>query len=573
MHNIKFTYIGAIGNKKNNMIKKIKLKFGSSSSKPALETDLTPITVFVGPNNSGKSKMLFEIEEFCKKGVINTQNVILSELIFSPLQDPQNEIHKYTLTPNTNEALAPNQIIFGDSKHRNQLNKNELAKYFSDVLTYRQHLCIFYLTFNTLRIGGGNRITLINEQAGGDLQAQPQNSLQVLFRDNSKRQEVRRIIYDAFKKYFVIDPTNLGKLRIRLSEIAPLDDIQEQGLHQSAVEFHNNALDITLASDGVKAFTGIITTIIAGDPRVILIDEPEAFLHPSLASNLGKEISNSVNGSFKNLFVSTHSANFLMGCIQSGVPINIVRLTYSNNSPTARILPSDKVLNLMRHPLLRSIGVLNGLFYEYVIVTEADSDRAFYQEINERLLMFEPNKGIPNCLFLNAQNKQTVHEILRPLREMGIPCAAIVDVDVIKEGGTVWSNLLSSANIPNVTIQSTATSRGYIKSKFDTIGKNFKTQGGVDVLGDQDKEACNNLFDQLDEYGIFAVRKGELESWLKPLGTKSGHSPEWLIEIFEKLGEDPSSPTYIKPTNGDIWDFILKIKTWFINPTKKGIPE
>ncbi|WP_353096633.1 ATP-dependent nuclease [Empedobacter brevis] len=555
------------------MIKKIELKFGSSEKRTPLETDLTPITVFVGPNNSGKSKLLLEIEEFCKKGKINTKDVILSELKFSEIIDKEAEIQKHTLTPTERETLAPNQIIYGGSKIRNKVDKNQLFQFLSDIESYREYFCSFYLSFNTLRLGGGNRISLINEQSGGDLQGQPQNILQVLFQNNSKRQEVRRIIYDAFKKYFVIDPTKLGHLRIRLSEKPPIDDIQERGIHQDAVDFHNNALDIVLASDGVKAFTGIITTIIAGDPKVILIDEPEAFLHPSLASNLGKEVSNSVNGSSKNLFVSTHSANFLMGCIQSGVPINIVRLTYSNNTPTARILPSEKVLKLMRHPLLRSTGVLNGLFYEYVIVTEADSDRAFYQEINERLLAFEPSKGIPNCLFLNAQNKQTIHEILRPLREMGIPCAGIVDVDVVKEGGKVWTNLLSSANVPDVTIKSTNISRGHLKTAFDTKDVNFKTNGGIEVLGQADKEACNNLFDQLDEYGIFAVRKGELESWLKPLGTTASHSPEWLIEIFEKLGEDPSSETYVKPSTGDIWDFIYKIKTWFSNPTRKGTPE
>ncbi len=555
------------------MIKKIQLKFGSSTTKPPLETELTPITVFVGPNNSGKSKLLLEIEDFCKRGKINTKDVILTDLVFSDIKDKEAEIQKHTLTPSINETLAPNQIIFGNSNVRNKINKDQLYQFLSDIKTYKEYFCSYYLSLNTLRLGGGNRINLIIEQGGGDLQGQPQNILQVLFQNNIKRQEVRRIIYDAFKKYFVIDPTKLGKLRIRLSDKPPTDDIQERGIHQDAVDFHNKALDINLASDGVKAFTGIITTIIAGDPKVILIDEPEAFLHPSLASNLGKEVSNSVNGSFKNLFVSTHSANFLMGCIQSGVPINIIRLTYSNNSPTARILPSEKVLKLMRHPLLRSTGVLNGLFYEYVIVTEGDADRAFYQEINERLLAFEPNKGIPNCLFLNAQNKQTIHEIVRPLREMGIPCAAIVDVDVVKEGGTVWTNLMSSANMPSFTIQSTGTSRGQIKSAFDAKGINFKTKGGVDVLDSQEKEACNNLFDQLDEYGIFAVRKGELESWLKSLGTSANHSPEWLIEIFEKLGEDPSSPTYIKPSSGDIWDFMFKIKTWFSTPARKGTPE
>lgn len=555
------------------MISKLKIKFGSTPAKPPLETDVTPITVFVGPNNSGKSKVLIEIQNFCNNGNVSTTDVILNELVFTPLLDPDGEINKHTLPPSQNEFVQPNHIIYGKGIWRNQVDRNSLLKFLTNPTTQRQQYCSYYVSFNTIRIDGGSRIDLIQPQPAGDLQAHPQNSLSVLFKDNVKRKEVRRIIYDAFKKYFVIDPTNSGHLRIRLSDTEPVNEIQERGLHEDAIEFHRKALEITNASDGVKAFTGIITTIIAGDPKVILIDEPEAFLHPSLASNLGKEVSNSVNGSFKNLFVSTHSANFLMGCIQSGVPINIVRLTYSNNSPTARILPSDKVLKLMRHPLLRSTGVLNGLFYEYVIVTEADSDRAFYQEINERMLAFDPSKGIPNCLFLNAQNKQTIHEILKPLREMGIPCAAIVDVDVVKEGGKVWTNLLSSANVPAVTIQATGISRGHIKSAFDAKGVNFKTNGGVEVLDIPEKEACNNLFDQLEEYGIFTVRKGELESWLKPLGASASHSPEWLIEIFEKLGEDPLSATYVKPSTGDIWDFIFQIKTWFSNPTRKGTPE
>ncbi|MBK9168926.1 MAG: hypothetical protein IPM24_15855 [Bryobacterales bacterium] len=104
----------------------------------------------------------------------------------------------------------------------------------------------------------------------------------------------------------------------------------------------------------------------------------------------------------------------------------------------------------MRH-LLRSTGVLSGLFYEFVVVTESDADQAFYQEINERLLQFKPEWGIPNCLFLNAQNKQTVQTLLRPLRKLGIPAAGVVDVDVLKEGGANWTNLLSSAHLPQLS--------------------------------------------------------------------------------------------------------------------------
>jgi len=258
-----------------------------------------------------------------------------------------------------------------------------------------------------------------------------------------------------------------------------------------------------------------------------------------------------------------------MGCIQSGAPVNIVRLTYRGGIPTARVLSNENILPLMRHPLLRSTGVISGLFYEFVVVTEADADRAFYQEINERLLRHQPDMGISNCLFINAQNKQTVKTIIKPLRELGIPAVGIVDIDILKDGGEVWTGFLESSFVPELEHQSLANLRQAIKQKFD--GKNMKRDGGVEILSDGDKEAANNLFDKLAEYGIFAVRRGELESWLPNLGA-TGKTPSWLITVFEKMGEDPESADYLMPSNDDVWSFLGEIKKWFTNPTRKGIP-
>ena len=210
----------------------------------------------------------------------------------------------------------------------------------------------------------------------------------------------------------------MGFLRIRLSSRPPSDESEEKGWNSVSKSFHSAATLISDASDGVKAFVGMLTTLIAGDPKVILIDEPEAFLHPSLCARLGKEITSALTGTNRRLFVATHSASFLMGCVHSGAEINIVRLTYDYTNATARLLAKDKLTPLMRNPLLRSIGVLDALFYNTVIVTEADADRAFYQEINERLLFAKDSRGIEGCLFLNAQNKQTIWDIVRPLREL-----------------------------------------------------------------------------------------------------------------------------------------------------------
>jgi len=422
-------------------------------------------------------------------------------------------------------------------------------------------------------LDGRERIMLVKEQEAGDLVQKPSlTSLQVLFHDHIKREEVRRIVYDAFGFYFVIDPTKLGYLRIRLSPKAPASDIEEQGLHPKAVQFHSTAEPIEQASDGIKAFVGIITAIIAGDPTVILIDEPEAFLHPALSFKLGKEVSQASSKSEKRLFVSTHSPHFVMGCIQSGTPVNIVRLTYRDEVATARVLKSEDLLTLMRNPLLRSTRVLEGLFYEFVVVTESDTDRAFYQEINQRLLDHKPKWGIPNCLFLNAQNKQTVSTILTPLRNLGIPSAGIVDIDALKDGGTTWTNFLEGGFVPQLTRNSLASLRSEVNNKLKATNKDMKRDGGLELLADNDREAANNLCAQLQEYGLFIVKKGEVESWLPNLAI-SGHGPSWLVDIFQKMGTDPEQSDYVLPSDDDVWSFMAEVKNWLSNPSRKGIPS
>jgi hypothetical protein len=315
----------------------------------------------------------------------------------------------------------------------------------------------------------------------------------------------------------------------------------------------------------------MVTEIMAGDPAVVLVDEPEAFLHPSLASKLAQEVARAALSADKRVFASTHSPQFVMGCIQSGSPVNIIRLTYRDGVATARILPSDEILELMRHPLLRSTGLLSGLFYEFVVVTESDADRAFYQEVNERLLQFKPEWGIPNCLFLNAQNKQTVETLLKPLRKLGIPAAGVVDIDVLKEGGVSWTKLLSSAGISQLSHDSLCTLRASVKKAMDATGQNMKRDGGLSILRGAEREAAEDLLNQLRQYGIFVIQGGELESWMKGLGA-TGHGPSWLIDIFERMGEDPSNADYVRPSADDVWAFVRDVRSWLVDSARKGIP-
>lgn len=556
------------------MFSKLKIKFGSSPGQADLEIDPTKLTIFIGPNNSGKSLILRELLQFCGGESYNSfkiiKEVILQDynyeeeilrFVVSQDEDPDNPIHENNIRVKNFRGATSDF----DRQHFNSILGNAAGNF--------QQFCIYFLSWMIYSLDGTSRLQMTDNQAISNLKA-PTTLFGILFIDDNKRREVRRILYAAFKKFFVLDPTSGGSLQIRFSDTEPEAGL-ERSLSDENIEFNRRAQPIQSMSDGVKAFVGIVVNLITDESKAVLIDEPEAFLHPSLSFMLGKEIGNILNGNDnKKAFVATHSANFLMGNVQSGIPTNIVRLTYSNNIPTARLLHHDRISELMRNPLLRSIGALTGLFYEFVVITEADSDRAFYQEINERLLQFDSTRGIQNCLFLNAQNWQTIHQIMKPLREMGIPCAAIVDVDVVKVGGQDWGSLMDGAFLPQVTRQGTETQRSRLKEKFDLKGGDFKRNGGLGFLDDQlDQQAGHDLFNNLGEYGIFVVREGELEDWLSTLEIPKGHKSKWLVEMFEKMGSDPTSNDYVRPADGDVWDFIASLKTWFANPVKRGIPN
>jgi hypothetical protein len=68
-----------------------------------------------------------------------------------------------------------------------------------------------------------------------------------------------------------------------------------------------------------------------------------------------------------------------------------------------------------------------------------------------------------------------------------LPVAGIVDIDILKEGGVVWSDFLNSGSIPKIEKDSLASMRGALKDKLDGTGKDMKRDGGINILNDTDE--------------------------------------------------------------------------------------
>lgn len=112
------------------MIKNIKLKFGRAEGLNPESIAAMPITVFVGPNNSEKSKILTEIQQFCTSGNRNSNNVIIDSIELSSISDDvlDKKIEGVTLKPNPGEAQHPGHIFVGKGPTRHQVPETQFKQ-------------------------------------------------------------------------------------------------------------------------------------------------------------------------------------------------------------------------------------------------------------------------------------------------------------------------------------------------------------------------------------------------------------------------------------------------------------
>lgn len=256
----------------------------------------------------------------------------------------------------------------------------------------------------------------------------------------------------------------------------------------------------------------MVSAVLSLPHRILLIDEPEAFLHPTLARRVGHALSETARERDASLVVATHinSADFLMGCIQSAPDLRLIRLTYTDQQPTARSIESTEIMALMNDPLLRSANALRALFHRSFVVTEADADRAFYEEINFRLL--QTHRGIEDALFMNAQNWQTIPRIALPLRKLGIPAAAIFDFDVLMDND--FRKLWPLLNIGRKEFLELILDRDAVKRLLDQKGRDDCKAMGVNAFQGTQKKRIKDFWHDGPLWNIFCFgrRAGVLVS-------------------------------------------------------------
>lgn len=195
------------------MLNSITIKFGDPVNPDILELDLDKITIFVGPNNSGKSLLLREIENFITTGATNNR-LILDELKFKypTSEDLDVFVEQFEVKGLDNpsgQKTFTRMSINNDSPDNTTVDFNFLkSEILAQSINGRSHALSQYLKYYLLRLDGSTRFMLTTPKTAGDLQSNARNHLMALFKDNKARKKIREYIFNALGLYFVIDPTS-----------------------------------------------------------------------------------------------------------------------------------------------------------------------------------------------------------------------------------------------------------------------------------------------------------------------------------------------------------------------------
>ncbi|MGO4806956.1 ATP-dependent endonuclease [Arthrobacter sp. 2MCAF15] len=408
------------------------------------------------------------------------------------------------------------------------------------------------------RFGIGGAVEM-RESAGDP----PQHPVHYLQDSKQLLDEVSAVSRDVFGPPLTLDA--LGRtLRLRVGEVgmdAPrIDDIP--------VEYRERMADLRpldAQGDGMRSLMGQLLPIVTASYKVVIIDEPEAFLHPPQAHALGAELGRLAVKTGLQILVATHDRSFLTGLLDSGVDVSVVRLARGDGPSKASRLDSTQLRSLWTDPVLKYTNVLDGLFHRLVVVAEAEGDCAYLSAAIDCDGREEGPLPRNEILFVPTGGKDGMAKVSAALSAVDVPVVAAPDLDMLSDqkklqllvkavGGDwteemakLWKSATADLNTPrepakvgHVLDAIVSALEGKREAKFTPDDKELvlaqlRTQGspwtavkehGMSAFKGSARKAARALLTLLNETGVVLVEEGELERLAPEIGVRKG--PGWL---------------------------------------------
>jgi hypothetical protein len=371
--------------------------------------------------------------------------------------------------------------------------------------------------------------------ATGSLGAGPGMSgnspLAKLYRDGKLEQELSRLANEAFGTTLTLDRSNADvRLRIGRVENVPVPPIDNPTIAYSDAVAALPSLE--QQGDGIKTFLGLALIVITGAVDVIVVDEPEAFLHPAQAKSLGRWLARQASLREIQIVVATHDRDFVLGLLEAAgdVPVTIIRATRTEDETHFRQLTSTELRTIWSDPVLRYSNVLQGLFYDEVCVCEGDADCRFYGAVlDARADETGARSAADNLMFVPSGGKQRIASLTKPLTSLGVKGMVIADFDVLNSRAALRSILESlggqwtAAMNEDYVVFADAINGG-------SLWPDVKAQGLAAVPSGPPNAAAVRLLKASADQSVLIVPVGELESFDRTIGLEGA---AWVSAMLE----------------------------------------
>ena len=543
-----------------------------------VDTSDVDIVVLVGPNNVGKSRTLQEIEWFFTQSMVDPRslyalrNIGMSRLMGDYQVERWLETHRMAWP---DPAHPGRKVIYTYNANPGAHNNNGQLQLASIIGNWHQgssspflgHLAAHLMQSLSLN----QRLQGISGAPRPEVGTYPSHPFHALVADKSLLNSFKESFTQAFGMNVIMDGWGNG-LRMRVSSDKTQEDFRPTttiGLADPELsERISRELILETQSDGVRSFTGILLTLMSGKFPLVIIDEPEAFLHPPQARLLGRQLAE-WHGDGQT-FVATHSLDVLLGLVEKNPGrVLIIRLTRNSDGVIPHVLPPDKLVQISKDPLLRFSRTLDGLFHQGVIICEGDTDSQFYSLIASRARI-----GLwpmaTDVMFTPGGGKQRIPAIASSLRALGVPVRIIVDFDAMNDSGILQSLVESvgASYLPaweqdrrvldaHIRGSESPLKAGALLKAVETIvgnnqdkllsrhdvskirealqpstGWRAAKQHGMGVVPSGDASiAADTLLANLRKIGIYVVYSGAVESFVRTVGGKSG---AWIADVVER---------------------------------------
>lgn len=388
--------------------------------------------------------------------------------------------------------------------------------------------------------------------------------LHLLFKDEELEKRVSKPFEGAFGVRLIVHRQAGGSVPLLVGAPPALME-GEKAWSTSYVKRLEMLPGIEAQGDGMRCFAGIVLRVLASDYGIVLIDEPEAFLHPPQVRVLARTICTPRKCS-QQLFLATHSGDFVRAALEAGGErVRVVRLQRGRGVNHVSELANDDLMKLWSDPLLRYSQIFDALFHEGAVICESDSDCRFYAAVAEAC----GSAGSHDLQFTPCGGKDRLAVVARALRAIDVPVAMIADFDILNEESTirktveslggVWDDLKKDwttvykdieGRRPDLNAKAVKEEIDRVFSKVQTEAleeaerleirealrrsspwEQVKSQGKSAVHSGDPSRALERLLTELEKLRLFVVPVGELERFEPLTGT---HGPKWVSSVLEQ---------------------------------------